>query len=527
MTHALSKLLACLLVVSVWLGVFVMAMAVYRGPAPADEYVAANQFSAATAMATLRRILADEKPHPAGSVENDAVRTRLLAEISALGMTAEIHATSHSDLLLKNVLVRLPNSASQGKPLLLVTHYDSARAGPGAGDAGSAIAALLETARILRQEKLERPVYLLFTDGEERGLLGAKQWVKEHPLAQLKPLVLNFDARGDRGASLLFETHANNRRFVAWMASRLPTPIGTGSAFVTVYRQLPNGTDFSEFRRAGMQGANFALIGGVQRYHTANDTLANLDPRSVQHHGENALALARALAADPNVHFEDDQDAIFFDVLGMFVIWYPIWFARLMATATFIFFVAAPIYLQRARLLRAVSVRVLAAIVLSASAATAVGWAIKEPAQWALSAEPSAVAWMIALILYIWLTSICLLYGTSYWLVSSHTMDELWWSVWLFWSFLGLVATWLVPGVSYFVSVPACLAAIACWQRHVVWRTTLSTIGVAVLVVPSLYLLPIALRVTAASVVALFIVIALSSLMPFMGSIPRGKTENA
>ena len=66
--------------------------------------------------------------------------------------------------------------------------------------------------------------------------------------------MLNFDARGTSGPSLMYETHRGNLATVRWMSHCLPQPCFTGSAFVTVYRYLPNDTDFSVFCRAAGPG---------------------------------------------------------------------------------------------------------------------------------------------------------------------------------------------------------------------------------------------------------------------------------
>ena len=91
------------------------------------------------------------------------------------------------------------------------------------------------------------------------------------------------------------------------------------SLLSTVYRLLPNDTNLTVLRRLGVPGANLAFIDGAVRYHTPRDDLAHLDPRSVQHQGENALALVRALA-EPG---EPEGEAVWFDLLGRWVVRFP------------------------------------------------------------------------------------------------------------------------------------------------------------------------------------------------------------
>src|SRR3954468_15234705 len=56
------------------------------GTLPVRAHNAQGQFNAVQAKARLARILGDQRPHPADSPENDAVRARLIAELSSMGL---------------------------------------------------------------------------------------------------------------------------------------------------------------------------------------------------------------------------------------------------------------------------------------------------------------------------------------------------------------------------------------------------------------------------------------------------------
>ena len=122
---------------------------------------------------------------------------------------------------------------------------------------------------------------------------------------------MNLDARGTSGPSLMFETGAAN----AWAArlyAEVPHP-ATSSIFYAVYSQLPNDTDFTVFKAAGYEGLNFAFIDDLPKYHTPLDNVANVDPGSVQHQGDNALPSLLALA---NANFSEisQGEAVYFDL---------------------------------------------------------------------------------------------------------------------------------------------------------------------------------------------------------------------
>jgi hypothetical protein len=220
-----------------------------------------------------------------------------------------------------NVVVRLPGSQPGGPAVLLMAHYDAVPMSPGAGDDGSGCAVLLETLRALRAgPRLKHDVIALFTDGEEAGLLGAAAFVREHPWARDVAVVMNFEARGTNGPSLMFETGAGNLDGVR--ALRHVRGARSTSLSTAVYRKMPNDTDLSEFMVLGVPALNFAFIGGVERYHTAEDDVAHIDPRSVQHHGNSALALTRAFA-DGELPRPRTSDAVFFDFPLLGVVVYP------------------------------------------------------------------------------------------------------------------------------------------------------------------------------------------------------------
>jgi hypothetical protein len=315
----------------------------YRPPPARGADAGSAQFSALRARAVLARLLGDGAPHPIGSAANARVRERIVDELSALGLQPEIQegpACSRFGTCGKpvNVLARVPGR-EPGPPVLLLAHHDSVPAAQGAADDGSGIATLLELARIFTQHPPRHDVLLLFDDGEEIGLLGAELFVKRFPDLRAIRAVVNLEARGTSGPSMLFETSGESARFAELARRALERPV-TSSLSVAVYRRLPNDTDLSVFSRHGVPGANFAFIGDVSRYHTPDDRLEQLDLGSLQHHGDNALALVRALAEPeaPAVR----GDAVWFDLLAFGVVWWPIgWTFPILASAIALFAVAA------------------------------------------------------------------------------------------------------------------------------------------------------------------------------------------
>ena len=303
----------------------------------------AGEFDTARATARLRRILGDGRPHPVDSDSNDAVRERLLAELRALGLDPTVtddvacngtgKGRAVSCARVRNVLALLGPAA--GRPVMMVSHYDSTPAGPGAADDGIGVAAMLEAAALLRQRPLKRPVLLLFNEGEEAGLIGARAFVERHPLARQVEAVVNLEARGTTGPALMFETSRPNGAAIAAFARAAIRP-AANSASADFYRLIPNDTDVSVFRDRPWTILNFAIIGNETRYHSPGDNLAALDPRSLRHMGEQALAATAALAVDgvPAV----GGDRLYMDLLGRVLVVLPMALGLALLAATLLLF---------------------------------------------------------------------------------------------------------------------------------------------------------------------------------------------
>ncbi|WP_100449188.1 M28 family peptidase [Glycomyces xiaoerkulensis] len=301
-------------------------------PAPADAPERA--FSADRAWDTVEAVAAE--PHPIGTDANDRVRDLLVDRLETLGFNVEVETGPARDTAdgrvhfgsVANIVATLPGTDPTGT-VLLTSHYDSVPSGPGAADAASGVAALVETARALSLDRPHRnDIVVLLTDGEEMGLLGAEAYTRAHPATDRPTVVHNLEARGVSGPSLMFETSEANAELIDLFASAAPHPHGDSSA-IEAYRQLPNDTDFTRFAEAGYIGLNTAFIGGASWYHTPRDDTDHLDPASLQHHGENALGVARELSGMDLTELEADRDRTFFGFLGALIHYDQAWNAPL------------------------------------------------------------------------------------------------------------------------------------------------------------------------------------------------------
>lgn len=269
-------------------------------PSPRAANAPDTVFASSRALTQLVEIA--REPHPPGSPAHERVRRQLLERMTDLGLDPQVQTAEYvrttgdaaTGATVRNLLGRLPGTASTGA-ILLTAHYDGRTFSHAAADDGAGVVTVLETIRALNAlGPLQNDLIVLISDAEELGLLGSRAFVDRHPWMAEVRLVVSVEMRGAGGPSIMFETNTDN----GWVIERLdaanPAPLANALS-IDVYRRLPNDTDFTPFREAGVQGYNFAAIGRGNIYHQAYDTPQNLDEATLQHHGTQVLALTRDL----------------------------------------------------------------------------------------------------------------------------------------------------------------------------------------------------------------------------------------
>jgi len=278
--------------------VVVVAVTPFGAPGPRSAAAPADEFSSERAMDVLRTVAAE--PRPIGSARAELVRTYIYERLSRLGLgphvqTAAIVSARDPRVAgtVHNVAGRLPGR-DPSRAVLLMAHYDSVPTAAGAADDGSGVAALLETARALRAgPPPKNDIIFLFTDGEERGLLGAQAFLRDDSWAFAAGVALNFDSAGSSSPLLMYETSPGNGLLVRqYLGAARPY---ASSLMYEVSRRQPIVSDFRPFVARGIPGMSFGMLDGPAHNHTAYDSLANLDEAHLQHAGETSLAVSRRL----------------------------------------------------------------------------------------------------------------------------------------------------------------------------------------------------------------------------------------
>ncbi|MFG1775174.1 M28 family peptidase [Micromonospora sp. NPDC049048] len=305
-----------------------------RTPTPRPADAPPGEFSAARAYEHVGVVAA--RTHVAGSPANDQVRAHVEGVLRGLGLETEVQDTVAPEAgqlsgaaggaalaRVRNVVARLPGTDPTGK-VFLVSHYDSVQSGPGGNDDAAGTSTILEVARALATGPRPRnDIVFVLTDAEEACLCGAAAFASSHPLAADGGVVLNLEARGSTGPVIMFETSRNNAALVDVFGRAAPHAVGTSFA-VEIYRAMPNDTDFTAFLDNDFVGLNSAYIDGGAIYHTPLDTPAAMDRASLQHHGDNALGLAREFGRVDLTALDSGHDATYFPVPGGLVR-YPGW----------------------------------------------------------------------------------------------------------------------------------------------------------------------------------------------------------
>ena len=430
----------------------------------------ARNFSAARALRHLRELA--RAPHPTGTAENARVRSYLLEQLAALGVAAE---EQRAEVVtaprtpggpapsgrVVNVVGRLPGTDNT-RALMLAVHYDSVPTAPGASDDGAGVAALLETVRALRTgPPLRNDLVLLFTDGEELGLLGAEAFIASHPLARGVGLALSFEARGAGGPSMMFETSDGNGTLVRALAESAPHPVAN-SLMYAVYQRLPNDTDLTVYKRAGLPGLNFAYASRLTHYHTMLDSVEEIDARSLQHHGDYALALARRFGG-ADLRDVRAPDAIYFNALGPAFVRYPaswVWPSTLALVALY---AAAILYgLRRARLTWRGMTAGFLTLLLAALAAGLAAWGLWRAAR-GLHAGFESLPWRTPYDLWAYacglvLVALSIAWGVYALLFKRAAAADLWAGALAWWVLLLLVSSYVLPLGSFLYAWPLLFA---------------------------------------------------------------------
>lgn len=485
------------LIFTVWLSFYII-----QPPQPKPASSSKTEFSAERAFKHVQQIA--KVPHPVGSAANDSARNYIIDELQKLGLQPIVQdgigvGTSYDLGLVANTknIIAKKNATDPQKTILLMAHYDSTPSTLGAADDASGTAAVLETIRAIQSQEtpLQNNVWILITDGEERGLLGAELFTNEFAELDSIDLILNVEARGTSGPSFMFETSAPNGKLITNFAEATKYPVAN-SLMYTVYKMLPNDTDLSVTKRAGLKGLNFAFTKDFLNYHTLQDNPQNLSLASLQHHGSNLLDNVRHFG-NGNYDLESKTEYVYFNNATGGLMYYPSGWSFPLALVTTLLFIAYLVFLFRTNQLSLGkylgSILLFIGMTVLSALATYFGWQLLKgfnpQVQWLIQTEVYNHHW------YFWgftLLNLGVFSAIYSWFQKKMSTQQLISGSFTIWILLSLASAWYLPTASYVFTWPVLMALIG-WivLGNDITETSWKTIGVlAISLFAVLYMLP-------------------------------------
>ena len=186
---------------------------------------------------------------------------------------------------MNNIIISLGEVDNNKDSIILSAHYDSGlnlndeNVSYGASDDGMNVAALIENARVLKDEKFNNNVYIALVNAEENNLWGAEYLVNSNVIKNIK-LIINFDNGGEGGHLLLYR-YNNGLLAKNFIQNIKNSHTYSLSEYFFKYIDLTfglgyYGSDYEVYAKK-YNSMDFALFMDNDNYHTDNDTYENIN----------------------------------------------------------------------------------------------------------------------------------------------------------------------------------------------------------------------------------------------------------
>lgn len=199
-----------------------------------------------------------------------------------------------------NVVATLKGTENPELIYIVGSHFDSVPVGPGADDDSSGTAALLEAARALAKDPMPATIIFISYTGEESGLLGSREFVRQAKEQNLKIVgVLNNDMIGWANDNRLDNTirYSNDGiRDIQHTAAALFTKLITYDAR---YHRGTDATAFFEVYGSIIGGIGSYPVLGNPNYHQPTDLLETINHQLVAETSKTTAATLAILASSP------------------------------------------------------------------------------------------------------------------------------------------------------------------------------------------------------------------------------------
>lgn len=278
-------------------------------PAPIAGAVA---FNGERAMDHVRKQV-DIGPRPPGSPQLAKTRDYIINQLNSYGVkviTDEFKAsTPQGQKNMINLTAVIPGESQDA--IIISSHYDSKyfrnMQFVGANDPGASVGALLELARVLTatNSKPKLSYWLVFFDGEEAicegwddcgtpdapdNTYGSRRYVAQlkatNSVARVRAMIL-LDMIGYRDLELGRDTMST--RWLQDIVWQTAAELGYGKTFVDRPEGV-GGDDHEPFLKAGIDSLDLIQLNSYQYWHTPEDSLDKISPRSLKIVGDVVIA---------------------------------------------------------------------------------------------------------------------------------------------------------------------------------------------------------------------------------------------
>ena len=200
----------------------------------------------------------------------------------------DVQATIHDDVDGINVVAELPGGKKKDEVVMLGAHLDSWHAGTGAADNAAGSAVMIEAFRILKalNLKLDRTVRLALWSGEEQGLYGSRNYVKNHFGDQVTMSIKPAHAKlagyfnVDNGSGKIRGVYLQGNDMVRPIFEKWLAPFKDLGANTLTIRNT-GGTDHLPFEGVGLPGFQFIqdpLDYETRTHHSHLDVADHIEP---------------------------------------------------------------------------------------------------------------------------------------------------------------------------------------------------------------------------------------------------------
>jgi Zn-dependent M28 family amino/carboxypeptidase len=238
-------------------------------------------------------------PRYPGSQAHQQTMNWIIDSLEREGWRVEIQSTVQSRITIKNIIAYRD---SQGPWIILGAHYDTRmiadndsdtnkRTLPilGANDGASGVAILLELARVLERD-MALNVWLVFFDAEDTGNIDGLDWAMGsrafvEQLAGIPDAVVIVDMVGDTDLNIHIERSSTVE--LAYEIWEVAKDLGHQEFFFDAKYNILD--DHTAFLVAGIPAVDIIDF-DYQFWHTTEDTLDKVSPRSLQVVGDTLLA---------------------------------------------------------------------------------------------------------------------------------------------------------------------------------------------------------------------------------------------